>query len=56
MADKNKTLESTEPKALVIHGVVVPKGTFYCYRETSRNERCDRPCMTDGKCGWNEPQ
>lgn len=28
MDDKNKTLESTEPKALVIHSVVVPKGTL----------------------------
>jgi hypothetical protein len=33
MADKNKPLENTEPKALVIHDVVVPKGTLpYPYK------------------------
>ena len=35
MADKNKTLESTEPKALVIHDVVVAKRTLSC-------ETCNR--------------
>lgn len=38
---------------LVLSGV---SKSFYCFRETAKNERCQKPCMLDGKCGWNEPE
>lgn len=48
MANKNKPLESNEPKALVIHDVVVPKGTLcdVCGSENTitvshKGENCD---------------
>ena len=37
MTDKNKTQASTEPKALVIHDVVKPKGTFCKCKEPKYN-------------------
>jgi len=52
----HEILQAEVKEQLAINGVVVPKGTFYCYKETSRNLRCPKPCMTDGKCGWNESQ
>ncbi len=46
MADKNKPLESTEPKALVIHDVVVSEAEFYCEMEMTlgKGNRCRVEC------------
>lgn len=32
------------------------KKDFYCFRETAKNERCETPCATNGKCMWEEPK
>lgn len=53
MADKNKPSENHEPKALVIHDVVVPKGTLCrCECEMPNIDgrqglcgRCERPII-----------
>lgn len=54
MANKNEPLKSTEPKALIIDGVVVPKGTLcecwdenWAYAENGLDTYCTKCNLKD---------
>jgi len=51
--EATKNVDSPTIEQFLLYGV---SKSFYCYKETSRNLRCPKPCMLNGKCGWTEPE